>query len=273
VHPSAVCFFAITLTSTLTRLSDTTEHSDAAGNRPARSESADALREVLPVLLAVLPFGVVYGAIAVQEGLSVAQAMGFSSVVFAGASQLAALQLMGLGAPIWSVLLTVFALNFRHVLYSASLGRHFSSFSFLQKLTGFFLLVDPAFGAAEVRAAKTRLTASYYFTYALVLYIGWLLATLGGAGFGRLIEDPEAFGLDFVLPVYFLALVMTFRKRGLFYPVAGTSLAVSVLIYWLFGPPWHVSLGGLAGIAVAAIVGPQPRPGAPEGEERGVEGP
>ncbi|MBO0902304.1 AzlC family ABC transporter permease [Jiella sp. MQZ13P-4] len=227
----------------------------------------------MPVLLAVLPFGIVYGAVAVQEGLTVAEAMGFSAVVFAGASQLAALQLMGIGAPIWAVLLTVFALNFRHVLYSASISRHLGAFSPARKALAFFVLVDPLFGAAEVRAARTRLTPAFYFTYGLTMYAGWQLATLAGASFGKLIADPEAFGLDFVLPVYFLGLVMSFRKRGSFYPVAGTSLLVSVVVYGIAGPPWHVSLGGLAGIAVAALLGPQRNgagggPGGMEGEGR-----
>ncbi|MBP0616952.1 AzlC family ABC transporter permease [Jiella sp. KSK16Y-1] len=220
------------------------------------SERKEAVRTLLPVLLAVLPFGLVYGAVAVQEGLSVTEAMGFSGAIFAGASQLAALQLMGIGAPVWSVLLTVFALNFRHVLYSASLSRHLGAFSRRQKALAFFLLVDPLFGASEVRAARTRLTPTFYLTYGVLMYSGWQLATLTGATFGNLIEDPEAFGLDFVLPVYFLGLVMSFRGRGSFYPVAGTSLLVSVVVYWLAGPPWHVSFGGLAGIAVAAIIGP-----------------
>lgn len=217
------------------------------------------MRALLPVLLAVLPFGMVYGAVAVQKGLTTTEALGFSGAIFAGASQLAALELMGISAPIWSILLTVFALNFRHVLYSASISRHLGGFSPVQKALAFFLLVDPLFGSAEVRAAQRRLTPTFYFTYGVTLYCSWLLATLAGASFGRLIEDPDAFGLDFVLPVYFLGLVMSFRRRASFYPVAGTSLVVSVIAYWLAGPPWHVSLGGLAGIAVAAIIGPPKR--------------
>ena len=225
----------------------------------AASERRAAIQTLVPVLLAVLPFGVVYGAVAVQEGLTVAEAMGFSAGIFAGASQLAALQLMGIGAPVWSILLTIFALNFRHVLYSASLSRHLGAFSGPQKALAFFLLVDPLFGAAEVRGSSRRLTPTFYLTYGVLMYGSWLLATLAGASFGRLIEDPKAFGLDFVLPVYFLGLVMGFRHRGAFYPVAATSLIVSVVVYWLAGPPWHVSIGGLAGIAVAAVIGPPKR--------------
>ncbi|MEX6504798.1 AzlC family ABC transporter permease [Jiella sp. M17.18] len=207
------------------------------------------------MLLAIMPFGIVYGAIAVGSGLTILQAMGFSVSVFAGASQLAAIQILGAGGPVWSALLTIVALNFRHVLYSASMGRHLGRFSAVEKAAAFYVLVDPVFGAAEVRASERPLTKSFYFTYGAIIYTGWQIASLIGAVFGSLIEDPKAFGLDFVLPVYFLALVMTFRKRGQFYPVALTSLLVSMLVYLTLGPPWHVSIGGLAGIAVGAMVG------------------
>ena len=219
------------------------------------------------MFLAVLPFGMVYGAIAVGDGLTLLETMGFSATVFAGASQLAALQLIGIGAPVWTVLLTVFALNFRHVLYSASLGRHLHRFSPGAKAGAFFLLVDPIFGAAEARAAERPLTKRYYFTYGLALYVCCLLSTLIGALFGSLIEDPEVFGLDFVLPVYFLALVMTFRSRRTFWPVAGTSAAASIAVYALIGPPWHVTLGAMAGIAVAAAMKPASRGEARAGSE------
>ena len=230
----------------------------------------DAVRAVVPVLLAVLPFGIVYGAVAAQEGLTVLQTMGFSVAIFAGASQLAALQLMGIGAPIWSILLTIFALNFRHVLYSASISRHLGAFTRRQKAVGFFLLVDPLFGAAEVRAAARKLTPAFYFTYGVVMYAGWQIATFTGASFGKLISDPEALGLDFVLPVYFLGLVMSFRNRGPYYWITGTSLLASVVVFWLVGPPWHVSLGGLAGVGLAAFIGPSKPPA--DTAERNTQG-
>ena len=236
-----------------------------------RQEVAAAIRQLLPILMAVIPFGMVYGAIAIGSGLSLAEVVGLTASVYAGASQLAALQLVGMGAPLWSVLLTVFALNFRHVLYSAAIGRHLSRFSGPQKALAFFFLVDPAFGAAESRIERHPLTKTFYFTYAILLYVGWVLSSLIGALFGSLIDDPKVYGLDFILPVYFLALLMTFRGRERFYPVALTAAVVSALVYLAFGPPWHVTAGGLAGIAVAALRAPaaDPVPAEPETPSRG----
>ena len=230
-----------------------------------RAEVLAALRALAPILLAVLPFGMVYGAIAVGSGISLAETMGLTATVYAGASQLAALQLLGVGAPLWSVLLTVAALNFRHVLYSAAMGRHLRRFSGVEKAFAFFFLVDPMFGAAESRAERHPLTKTFYFTYAIALYCGWVLSSLVGALFGALIEDPKTYGLDFILPVYFLALLMTFRGRDQFYPVALAAAVVSIVVYLTIGAPWHVTAGGLAGIGVAALRKPSPQVGSGEG--------
>ncbi|MDY8109620.1 AzlC family ABC transporter permease [Fulvimarina sp. 2208YS6-2-32] len=218
------------------------------------AEMATAFKDVFPVLLAIVPFGMVYGTVAAGDGLDMLQIVGFSASVFAGASQLAALQLIGIGAPVWSVLLTVLALNFRHILYSASVGRHIRHFPNAAKGLAFFFLVDPTFGAAEARAARVELTKRYYFVYGVSLYVCWLASSILGGVFGSFIEDPAVYGIDFVLPVYFLALVMTFRTRRTFWPVASASAIASIAIYWTVGPPWHVTFGALAGVGVAAVM-------------------
>ncbi|WP_209740641.1 AzlC family ABC transporter permease [Aureimonas populi] len=200
-----------------------------------------------------MPFGALFGTLAVDSGLTVAQTVGFSATVYAGASQFVALQLLALSSPIWSILIAVVALNFRHVLYSASIGRHLGHFSRGEKAAAFFVLVDPLFAAAEERVGHRRLTRSYYFTFGLMLYVGWSVSTLLGAIFGGLIEDQRAFGFDLILPVYFIAQTMAFRQRAGFLPVAGVAAIVSILVYVTIGSPWHVTLGGLAGIAVAAL--------------------
>lgn len=225
-------------------------------------EARAAMREVLPVVIVILPFGAVFGTVAFQAKLTLAETMGFGAFLYAGASQLAAVQMVAVGAPLWAVLLSIVAVNFRHVLYSASLGRTLTRFSAAQKAAAFFLLVDPTFGAAEARSATKTLTRSFYFTYATILYVAWILSCWLGYISGRLVENPSAFGFDFILPVYFLALVTDFRNRANFFPVAAISALTSGLLYVTVGSPWHVTFGGLAGIAYAAIVDPR----APKGE-------
>ncbi|WP_062217314.1 AzlC family ABC transporter permease [Aureimonas sp. D3] len=217
------------------------------------SEFRAGLAHSVPLLLALVPFGGVYGALATRMGLSLPETLGFSLSVYAGSSQFLALQMIGTGAPVWAILIGVFAINFRHVLYSASIGRHLGRFNGWEKAVAFFLMVDPSFAAAEARASDGVVRKTYYFTFALVLYVGWALATVLGALFGRLIENPERYALDFALPIYFLAQTMAFRHRRQFWPVAGASAFAAVIAYGTLGSPWHVTLGGLAGILVAVL--------------------
>ncbi|BDA85573.1 branched-chain amino acid ABC transporter permease [Aureimonas sp. SA4125] len=226
------------------------------------TEVRDGLSRVFPVLAAVIPFGLVYGAVAHEAGLTTAEIMGFSALVYAGASQFVALEMIGLGSPVMAVAVAIFALNFRHVLYSASVGRNLRRFSPLQKAMAFFFLVDPVFGEAELRAAQGRITKRFYFAYALVLYASWLLSSLAGAVFGSLLGDPATLALDFILPVYFLTLMMDFRRRTNFLPVALASGLASLVLLMTLGPPWNVTLGALGGILYAVLARPAKANGA-----------
>ena len=80
----------------------------------------------------------------------------------------------------------------------------------------------------------------------------WVAEAWLGATFGNLIPDPHALGLDFLLPIYFLGLVMEFRDRPLWLPVVVASAVASIVAYKTVGSPWHVSIGAVAGILLAA---------------------
>lgn len=217
-------------------------------------EVRDGARDAVPILIAVLPFAAVFGTLAAEAGLSFGEIMLTCASIYAGASQYAMIDLMGQGVPPWLIVLSVFAINFRHVLYSASLGRHFSAFGFWQKTLAFFTMVDPQFAAGEKRASEGVLRPSYYFAYAGTLYTSWLMANAIGALFGKLLENPAAFGFDFILPLYFTGLVISFRQRASFLPVLVASVVVALMAYFTVGSPWHISLGGLAGLLVAAAL-------------------
>ncbi len=217
-------------------------------------DSLDGIRDVLPITLGVVPFAGVFGALAIEQGLSLGELALASMTIYAGASQYAMLDLMGQGVPAWSIVLAVFAINFRHLLYSASLGRRLAAFSTGQKVVAFFMLVDPLFASAETRAFKRGLRPAYYFAYGTVLYATWTISNFIGALFGSLIEDPASFGLDFILPLYFTGLVIGFHRRPNFLPVLLVSVAASLAVWFTIGSPWHISLGGLAGLLAAALL-------------------
>lgn len=209
------------------------------------------------IALAMIPVALLFGALAVQNGLTFGEAVLMSGAVFGGASQLVGIELFGQHVPAWLVVFSIFAVNFRHVLYSAALGRRTGHWSSLQRMVGFFFLTDPQFAESEARAERGIPVAFAWYAGLLApLWCIWTGATAVGAWFGGLIPDPQALGVDFLMPIYFLGLVLGFRKRPLWLPVVLASSVASVLAYHFVGSPWHVSLGALAGIVLAVVFTP-----------------
>lgn len=225
---------------------------------PGRAgEFVAGMRRALPVVLASAPFGLLFGALSVQNGMTIGEAVLMSATVFAGASQMVGLELFGQTIAPWLIVLSIFAVNFRHVLYSAALGPRTAHWTSAQRAFGFFFLTDPQYALSERHAENgKRVGFAWYMGMATLVYLFWVAEAAVGATFGNLIPDPHALGLDFLLPIYFLGLVMDFRKRPLWLPVVVVSAVVSVAAYYFVGSPWHVSIGAAAGVALAAILTP-----------------
>lgn len=216
----------------------------------------------LPVIIAVIAFGGVFGAVAAERGLSLWDAVFLSAAVFAGASQFTALQFWEHPLPYATILLIVVAVNFRHILYSAALGKRLDNFSWPAKFFSFFFVSDPTFALAEKRFEEGEknpddvgLTAYYFLGASLGIYPVWVVTTAIGHIFGGLIENPERYGIDFVLPIYFLVLLIGFRARANWFWVCVSSGTAAFIALLTLGSPWHISIGALVGIAVGAMLG------------------
>lgn len=213
------------------------------------------IMKALPVCAAIAPFGLLYGALAADAGLSVFEATLMSAMIFGGASQMVGLQLFDGTVPIWLVVLSIFAVNFRHILYSAAIGPHLMHWRLWQRLAGWFVLTDPVFAEAETMKERRPVPFSWYAGLGFTVYGLWVVESYLGARFGALIEDPEALGLDYMLPLYFFALLYGFRARRPFFPIVIASAAGSILAILTVGSPWHVSIGALCGIVAAVVIG------------------
>lgn len=227
-----------------------------AESRPT-GELLQGVRASIPVIVAAAPFGILFGTLAVENGFTAAEAMFMSATIFGGASQMVGIDLFGARIPAWLVVFSIFAVNFRHVLYSATIGRYLEQWTSWQRALAFFFLTDPQFAETEQRVERGRRPSFvWYMGMALPLYICWIAEAGVGALFGRLIPDSQALGIDFLLPIYFLGLVMSFRKRAMWLPVVGVSAIVSIVAYRTIGSPWHVSIGALAGVLLGALMPP-----------------
>ena len=210
-------------------------------------------RDGLPFLLILIPFAMVYGLIAVESGLTSGQAIGFSVVVIAGASQLAALQLMTENAPLLIVLATAVAVNLRMAMYAASLAPHLGAAPLWQKLAIAYVNVDQSFAMSMARyedqpGMPVPEKVAYLFGVATPVVPMWYSGTWLGTVAGQVV--PEDLPIDFAVPVAFLAIVSLMLRTPAHWAAAITSV---VLALALRGLPLNTGL--LVAAAGAMVVG------------------
>ncbi len=111
------------------------------------SDFWEGARASIPVMVSASPFAMLFGALAVANGLSVFEATLMSATVFGGASQMVGIELFGQKVAPWLIVLSIFAVNFRHVLYSAAIGSRLAHWPGWQQAIGYFLADRPAIRA------------------------------------------------------------------------------------------------------------------------------
>ena len=222
---------------------------------PSRSASEfrQGFIDILPILLAAFPIGLLWGTLAGKEGLSPLESGLASAAIFGGAAQFVAIDLWTNPAPWLLLTVTVFIVNLRHVLMGASLSRHVGEIPGRAMPFLMFLMVDEVWALAERRARHSSLTWPYYLGMGLPLFLNWVIATVIGAVMGRGLGDPAAYGLDFAFSALFIAILAGFWKG----PRTGAVLlaaAVTAAVVKLYVPgAWYIALGGIAGVAVALV--------------------
>ena len=203
------------------------------------------VRDELPLLIGVMPFGLIYGVLAINAGLSPAAAQMMSSIVFAGSAQFITTQLVQEAVPGLVIVLTIAVVNMRHMLYSASIAPYLRSLSMKWKVLLSYLLTDEAYAVAIIdyeRRGVTPFGHWYFLGTGLTLWLSWQVSTAAGILVGATL--PESWPLDFALPVTFIALVMpTLRDR----PAVAASLTAGAIALLAYDLPYKLGLM-LAGV-------------------------
>lgn len=221
----------------------------------AEEDLRAGFRDALPFLLGVIPFALVAGIAAVEAGLTPAQAVGMSVVVFAGAAQLAAIELLGETAPLAVVVGTAVVINLRMLMYSASIAPYFQAASRRTRLGLAYLLTDQAYAMSVATFAgdEDRDRVGYYVGVGATLWVVWVLTTAVGVVVGAGV--PPALELSFAVPLVFLALLVPAMKDR---PTTVAGAVAGVVAVVAAGLPFNLGLlvGALAGIAAGLLAGP-----------------
>lgn len=185
-----------------------------------------------PFILVIVPFGAVFGVVATEAGLNLAQTMGFSVLVIAGAAQFVALQMMTDNAPVLIVLAASLAVNLRMAMYSAALAPHLGPISWWKRGVVSYFMVDQAFAASILKYETVpNLTHAQKFAYYMGVIVPvcplWYVSTWGGAVLGQAV--PAGLPIDFAVPITFLALIVP-MLRSMAHVAAALVSIIGVLV-------------------------------------------
>lgn len=169
----------------------------------------EGVKDCIPTLLGYLSIGFAAGVLEKTSGMSILEIILMGVILYAGSAQFTAAAMIMSGASISSTIFTIFLVNLRHLLLSASITPYFKGLSKLKSFIIGFELTDETFVVAANKGAKSKeINFNWMLGLNITAQLNWIIANVLGAIFGELIEDPTSLGLDFALPAMFIGLLV-----------------------------------------------------------------
>ena len=210
--------------------------------------------DVSPLMIPVVPFGLIFGVLAIDIGFSPVETMAMSLIIFGGASQIVLLQLFSGGASSLVIISSVGAVNSRHLLYGAVVSEHLSDLKLVWKIIISYFLIDQAFAISNDYLKKNKDSNRYFHLVGggATCWVIWQSTTLLGILLGAAI--PEKLGLSFAVPLTFLALLVNDFRKFINVIVIIISGLVATLGYNYIPFKAYVIVAALAGLITAMIL-------------------
>lgn len=217
-------------------------------------QTRQGARDVLPLALGVAVYGLAFGLMAAQAGMRGLEVGVMGALVFAGSSQIVAVERLMSGAGAVAALAAGVALNLRLLLMTAALRDDLAGRPWWQVALGVHLTADENWALLHATRAKGR-TAGYGYLIGggLCLLVTWLVATVAGVTFARAIPEPRALGMDFAFTAAFIAILRGLWRGapdGLPWAVSA-GVAGLLVVTEAIEPSWALVVGGVAGAAAA----------------------
>ena len=213
------------------------------------------IQDVAPLLIPVVPFGIIFGVFGMDLGIGPYMTFGMSIIVFGGASQIVLLQLFSGGASSLVILSSVGAVNSRHLLYGAVFSEYLSDLKTIWKVILSYVLVDQAFAVSNNYFKKNKKNRNKHFHLlgaGITLWLIWQISTLIGIFLGTII--PEELGLSFAIPITFLALLISDFKKINNIIVMITSGTIATIGYHIIPFKAYIIVASLSGLLVATLL-------------------
>ena len=210
--------------------------------------------DVSPLMIPVIPFGLIFGILSIDIGFSPIATMGMSLIIFGGASQIILLQLFSGGASSLVIISSVGAVNSRHLLYGAVISEHVSDLKLIWKIILSYFLIDQAFATSNEYFKKSKEKNKYFHLVGggFTCWVVWQTTTFLGIILGSAI--PEKLGLSFAVPLTFLAILVNDFRKLINVIVIIVSGLVATLGFNYIPYKAYVIVAALTGLFVAMIL-------------------
>ena len=227
--------------------------------QPATLSLAGCLRGIrlsLPILPAAMVFGAVFGTVCAQKGLTLFETFLINSLVFAGASQFVAMEIyqsqMTYGIMLAMISVTA-AVNMRMLLLGASLRPWLGSVPAWQTYPSLYFLTDINWLLSLREHGKGERDWGIYLGSGLFLWVMWALSVIPGYMAGSAIADPAVWGLDVVLPAFFVAMLVPLWKGKRQTVSWLTAAVISIGTWYVTGGYWGILTGAISGAIAGAM--------------------
>lgn len=206
----------------------------------------------LPIMLGYLPVAITYGVLAKQSGLSLIELTMMSVLVFAGASQFMAVNMIAVGAGAIEIIIATFVLNFRHFVMGLSLVNRLKSLRFISNFLLSFGITDELFAVSSIntKESKENKGVLFYISLFLTAYLSWIIGSFLGGLLGEFVPEKLSQSMGIALYAMFIGLLVPSVKKEL---KVGLIAVIAMLVHMLCSSVLNMSSGWA--IVLGTIVG------------------
>jgi 4-azaleucine resistance transporter AzlC len=208
----------------------------------------------LPIVMGYIPIGFAFGVLAQKAGLSVWHTLAMSIFVYAGSSQFIAVGLISAGVSPFSIIITTFIVNLRHMLMSAALSPNLKGWSKPELAAFAYELTDESFAVHTMSFKQGNPAKPEIFAVNSIAHTAWVLGSWLGCKMGGLISDVKPYGLDYALAAMFIALLVMQLTTRIQVAVAVLSGLLSLAFLLAGLDQWHVILATVIGATIGVAV-------------------
>lgn len=203
--------------------------------------------------MSIFAYGLVFGVLARQSGLSWWETLFMSAVVVAGASQFVAVSMLATGAGAGQIILATLLLNLRHLLMGASLAPYLARVKTWKLAILAHVLNDESYALTINRFHRHGGSASYFLGAGVITYSSWVISSALAGAAGNILGDPRRYGLDFAFLGAFIGLLVPQLKNRETWASFLAAAITALLVSQLLPGKWYILIAALLAAATGVV--------------------